>query len=108
MLFANKEFIHSFIHSFIHIRCCVTDYTILIKQILFTVKFLFEMSLRSSEAAKGVIDYMILIKQIVFTVKFLFEMSLRSSEAANDLGNILQDSSLSPKLLMVSRFNDLQ
>lgn len=33
-------------------------------------------------------------------VKFLFEMSLRSSEAANDLGNILQDSSLSPKLLM--------
>jgi hypothetical protein len=86
----------------------VTDYTILIKQILFTVKFLFEMSLRSSEAAKGVIDYMILIKQIVFTVKFLFEMSLRSSEAANDLGNILQDSSLSPKLLMVSRFNDLQ
>jgi hypothetical protein len=42
----------------------------------------FEMSLRSSEAAKGVIDYMILIKQILFTVKFLFEMSLRSSEAA--------------------------
>ncbi|XP_063427524.1 rab3 GTPase-activating protein non-catalytic subunit-like [Mytilus trossulus] len=33
-------------------------------------------------------------------VKFLFELSLRDNKSANELGIILQDSSLSPKLLM--------